>query len=234
MGPVLNDLSNTHLLDNSFYWTRQRRELVRWFDDRAPSFTNGYVGAVKLMHNASFPARIHFICHAVRDIYRYLPEALGFKSMSRPSEVFPGMVKNLAEKWDQFPPNEPLSSQIIGSDFLVSAQVYKCVNKVVKKSKQLKDQHTVGKQLAIALFRSLDRRDDEFIQPWIIKSFDEEYDFFVRRAHLAKSLDRVPSDEGLNDHFEAFERAFHSLVGPYFSGKEELDAILQDTNTAAD
>ena len=50
----------------------------------------------------------------------------------------------------------------------------------------------------------------------------------------SQSIDKVPNDDGLIAHFESFERAFHSLVGPYFSGKEELDAILHDTNTPAD
>lgn len=227
-------MQGMHLLDNSPYWTKQRRELVRWFDDRAPSFTEGYVGAVRLLHTPSFPARVHLICHVVRDIYFYLPATLGLNSLSRPAEVFPDMVKTLAEKWNKFPPTENERSGGIGSDVAVSPQVHRCLVKLVETSRELTDQPKEGERLAIALFRSLDRRDDEFIHPWIIMSFHDEYKFFVRRAHLAKSLDRVPTDDGLIEHFEAFERAFHSLVGPYFSGKEELDAILQDTNAAAD
>ena len=227
-------MQGRHLLDNSFYWTKQRRELVQWLDDRAPSFTEGYVRAVRLLHTPTFPARVHLICHVVRDIYRQLPAALGAKSLPRPAEVFPSMVQSLAEQWEKFPPNDTVKSESIGSDVVVSAQVHRCVVKLVEKRKELVGQPTVGKQLAIALFRSLDRRDDTFIHPWIIKAFDGEYAFFVGRAHLARSLDRVPTDDGLLEHFEAFERAFHSLVAPYFSGKEELDAILQDTNTTAD
>ncbi len=230
----VTDLQGMHLLDNSSYWTKQRRELVRWLDDRAPSFTEGYVAAVRLLHTPSFPARVHLVCHVVRDIYRHLPATLGATSLPRAAEVFPDMVKNLTEKWNTFPQTENERSGRIGSDVAVSSQVHRCLVKLVEKSMELTDQPTVGKQLAIALFRSLDRRDDEFIYPWIISSFDGEYEFFVRRAHFARSLDRVPTDDGLMEHFEAFERGFHSLVGPYFSGKEELDAILQDTNTAAD
>lgn len=224
----------TDLLDNSSYWTRLRRELVRWLDDRAPSFTEGYVGAVRLLHMPSFPARVHLVCHVVRDIYRNLPAALGATSLPRPGEVFPDMVRALAEQWRQFPPNGSGRTENIGTDVPVSVQVHGSVLRLVEKSRELADQPTVGKQLAIALFRSLDRRNDEFIHPWIISSFDGEYKFFVSKAHLARSMDRVPSDEGLIEHFEGFERAFHSLVGPYFSGKEELDAILRATNTAAD
>lgn len=222
------------LLDNSPYWTKQRRELVRWLDDRAPSFTEGYVGAVRLLHIPSFPGRVHLVCHVVRDIYRYLPAALGGVSLPRPGEVFPGMVKTLAEQWERFPPNGPARPDSVGSAIPVSPQVHDAVRKLVDKSRELRNQPTVGSQLAIALFRSLDRRSDEFIHPWIIGSFDDEYKFFVSRAHLARSLDEVPTDDRLMEHFEGFERAFHSLVGPYFSGKEELDAILRETNAATD
>jgi hypothetical protein len=106
--------------------------------------------------------------------------------------------------------------------------------RIIEAAERFAEQRSVGANLAIALFRALDRREDDFIPPWVIRSFDEEYDFFVSRAHLGRELDQVPADAGLKDHFEAFERSFHSVVGPYFSGKEELDAILQDTNTAAD
>jgi hypothetical protein len=85
---------------------------------------------------------------------------------------------------------------------MVSAQVYRYVLKLVEKSRELAEQPTIGKQLAIALFRSLDRRADEFIPPWIIRAFDDEYNFFVRRAHLARSLDRVPTDDGLKEPFQ--------------------------------
>ena len=222
------------LLDDSSYWTKQRRELVRWLDDRAPSFSCAYVGAVRLLHTPSFPAREHFICHAVRDIYRLLPAALGAKAPTRPAEVLPDMARNVAKIWERYPPNQLGTSERAGSDVRISLQAYNAIQMLVEKSKNLEGQPSTGKQLAIALFRSFDRWHDGFIYPWIINAFADEYRYFVSRAHLAISSDRVPTDDGLIEHFEAFERAFHSLVGPYFTCKEELDAILQDTNTTAD
>ncbi|MDI6448672.1 hypothetical protein [Anaerobaca lacustris] len=221
-------------LGDEHYWTKQRRELIWWMEDQAPSFVEGYVGAVRLLYTPSFPARVHFICHVVRDIYRRLPSSLGVKSLPRPAEVFPNMVKELVTRWEKSPVSAKNRSDNMDPQFVISSQVYRQIKAIVQKSKQIAEQPTVGKQLAIVLFRSLDRRQDDFIHPWIIESFDSEYDFFVQRAHLAESMDKVPNGAGLVPHFEGFERAFHSLVGPYFSGKEELDAILQDTNQPAD
>ncbi|MGA2621523.1 MAG: hypothetical protein ABSF26_28300 [Thermoguttaceae bacterium] len=215
-------------------WTQQRRELASWLDDRAPSFAQGYLAAIRLLYAPAFPARVHLVCHVVRDIYRYLPAALGSRQLSRRGEVFPNMVKQLANLWERFPPLAGEGFENDDREVRVPAKVYRYVAKIVVKSQELaRDQSTIGRELAISLFRSGDRREGEFIDPWIIKSFDEEYDFFVGRAHIVASEDRITTDDGLVAHFEAFERAFHSMVGPYFTGKEELDAILQDTNAAA-
>jgi len=51
---------------------------------------------------------------------------------------------------------------------------------------------------------------------------------------LARKIEKIPTDHRLVENFERFERAFHSLVGPYFTGKEELDEILQATNATTD
>ncbi|NIA15870.1 MAG: hypothetical protein GWP08_17540 [Nitrospiraceae bacterium] len=216
------------------HWTQQRRELRQWFQDRAPSFVEAYVGAVELLRMPRFPARVHFACHAVRDIYRYLPAALGVKVMSRPGEVFPNMVKELAKRWTAFPPSRLPDPQGADLGYSLAPHVYEYAEKIVDRSRAMGGQPTVGGQLAMALSRSQDRPDDDFIPPWVIKRFDDEYGYFVGRAHVAQTVDKVPTDDGLAEHFEAFERAFHSLVGPYFSGKEELDAILQDTNAGSD
>jgi hypothetical protein len=45
MPRVEDDLAETKLIDNSAYWTQQRRELARWFLHRAPSFVQGYIAA---------------------------------------------------------------------------------------------------------------------------------------------------------------------------------------------
>jgi hypothetical protein len=216
------------------YMTQQRRELVRWFEDQAPSFVDGYIGAIRLLYMPELQGRVHFVCHVVRDIYRKLPLAFGEKSLPNPNETFSNMAKTLTERWEKFPPNTKHSEDEKDSDYPISPQVYRQVEKIIKKSLKINNQPKIGKQLAIALFRSLGRGENEFIHPWIIEAFDAEYDFFVARAHLSTSVDKIPNDEGLIKHFEAFERAFHSLVGPYFSGKEELDDILQDTNQSTD
>lgn len=221
------------MLGDTENFTRQRREILRWLNDRAPSFSDAYQAAVRLLYTPAFPARVHLVCHIVRDIYRTLPAALGALSLPRPFEVLPTLARELASNWEKFPASLGQWAGRPDSDVPVTPQVYHALVKLIDKSRGIADQPSVGKHLAVALYRSADRHEHEFLPPWIIKCFDSEYDYFVKRAHLAKSVSRVPTDEGLAEHFEAFERAFHSLVGSYFTGKEELDAILQETNAGA-
>jgi hypothetical protein len=218
-------------VEDSPYWTPLRRELLAWFNERVPGFADGYVAAVDLVHRAEFPARVHLVCHLVRDIYRDLPRALGDTSKKNSGvEVYPSLLATLRDLWE----TNPLQEEGLGQDAdrLIGAQVYAAVEDLVRRSRELKKQASVGTRLARALFRAVDRPDDTPIPGWIFKAFDDEYGFFVQRAHLRES--KAPSEDGLLDHFEAFERAFHSMVGSYFRGKEELDAILADTNRRAD
>lgn len=228
MTPATDDL-----LDGSPIWTTQRRELVQWLDDNAPSFTAAYVTAVRLLHDTALPARVHLVCHLVRDIYRFLPAALGLKTGYRLSDVIMPIIPKLVQAWDNSGPGELVDGELDLKGRVVSPGVYKEVEAIVAKSRDYKEQPSVGAQLAIALFRSVERRRDEYLPEWIKESFQKEFIFFTRRAHLALRMDDVPTAEGLVEHFESFERSFHSLIGRYFTGKEELDAILRDTNAPA-
>lgn len=218
----------------SSIWTKQRQELRQWLDDNAPSFTSGYVAAVKLIHDELFPARVHLICHLIRDIYRFLPGTLGYANTSRFGDAYESMIKNLVAAWEDHPTPQVADSEWRADSVAVHTRVHKVLLAIVEKSKQHENQPSVGAQLAIALHRSVKRREGEDLPDWIKNSFHKEYRFFVARAHLAQKVDKIPTTGGLLEHFESFERSFHSLIGNYFTGKEELDDILRDTNAPTD
>jgi hypothetical protein len=207
-----------------------RRELLQWFKERVPGFADGYDAAVRLVHEAPFPARAHLVCHVVRDIYRELPTALGDTSQKQAgSSVYPPLVAALRDVWDM---NPVLDGGVPSdSDRPVSARAHSAAARLVETSRTLKEQGSVGTRLARALFRAVDRPEQP-VPGWIFKAFDKEYDFFVARAHLRGST--VPWGDDIRTHFESFEGAFHSIVGSYFKGKGDLDAILADTNRRAD
>ncbi|HEY3965548.1 MAG TPA: hypothetical protein VGM05_13410 [Planctomycetaceae bacterium] len=217
--------------ENAPFSTQLRRELARWFQDRAAPLTAPYVGAVRLLYMLDFPGRIHLICHVVRDIYRFLPDILtGDKQNSRPSDLYPSLVNSLAGKHAEFPPllNDALGSPPTHAQYPI--ELHRCVEKLVEARGSLKKQRSIGERCAVALFGAGDRPVGTFLPQWVIKAFKDENEFFVDRAHLRTPAAKIPTDGELHEHFENFERVFHSLIGPYFKGKSELDDILQDTN----
>ncbi|MBL1217174.1 MAG: hypothetical protein D8M59_06715 [Planctomycetes bacterium] len=233
--PQPSDISHdSHALQQAIsfdgaIWTKQRSELRKWFEDRAPTLTDAYTGCVLLLYMPAFPARVHFICHAVRDIYVKLPASLGIPQIKRPAEVFPEMVKAFSVRWHKYPP-KTINSSSEDTLFAFADPLYRYAKKMVDTSDSMK-RVSVGTQLASALFQCHDRGTSEFIPKWVVDSFDREYKFFVKRAHLVPDVEKLPSHDGLVEHFQAFERTFHSLTCSYFEGKEEVDAILRRTNT---
>lgn len=212
------------------YWTQLRQELAQWFEERAPSFAEAYIAAVHLIHTPEFPARMNLICHIVRDIYSLLPAEMGEISIRRRRDILPDKVGKLSSIWKQNPPNVPSNLKEINFDVTVNSRIFKYLVELIEIDNELKYPPKIGHQLAIALYRSRDLREDNPISPWILGQFHREYKFFVERSHI----NSTKSDDNLVKHFEAFERAFHSLIGSYFTGKDDLDAILQKTNNPDD
>jgi len=52
-------------------------------------------------------------------------------------------------------------------------------------------------------------------------------------AGLREEKELVREGE-LEEHFAVFEKALYSLIGQYFVGKREVDAVLQQANRTTD
>ena len=65
--------------DGESWRTPERAALVGWLNRYAPALEPLYRGALLLAAFDSFPGRVHFITHAIREIGNSLPSALGPK-----------------------------------------------------------------------------------------------------------------------------------------------------------
>ena len=193
----------------------------------------GYVAAVTLLHQQSFPARVHLICHVVRDIYTHLPGVLGDPVVRvRPNDVYPGLVTELREESEKLLPRE----DNLGPDdgIPVSRSFFRTTEKLVAWNVKLEKQPRTGTHLCRALYRATDRPISDGALGKTYQQFETEYRYFVKRAHLVKAVDKAHSDHDLVKHFESFELGISSIVGSYFKHKDVLDAILQETNRRTD
>lgn len=221
-------------------WTPIRRELLAWFRREAPSLAPAYEGALRLLHMPGFPGKIHFVSHIVRDIYKMLPEILdGSIKRVSPGEVYPTLIKNVERHW----PRRHVSfvdlddtSEVTRTEeqgIAISRLAYKHIVQLLEKLNEIEKQPSTGQHLARVLHR-VNPGEDGTIPGRLIAMFDVERRWFVKRAHLVSRPDKLPLDDGLLEHFEAFERALFSFVGHYFSGTRELDEILCEANETTD
>jgi hypothetical protein len=214
-------------------WTETRNELRAWFSERAPSLLDGYVAAVTLLRQRSFPARVHLICHVVRDIYTHLPGVLGDPEVRvRPNDVYPGLVTKLRKELEKLPPREHNPGQDDG--ILVSHSFFRTTEELAARNIELERQPRTGTHLCRALYRATDRPINDGALGKTYQQFESEYKYFVKRAHLVKAVEKAHSDHDLVKHFESFELGLSSIVGSYFKHKDVLDAILQETNRRTD
>ena len=169
----------------SSHWTPLRRELLQWFNERVPGFADGYIAAVRLVQAGGF-----------------LRECISYATLSVTSTaIFQGHLGTAPRSTGGSKSTQswlPLCAMCgrriqwldegldANAERLVSAQAYAAVERLVEKSQDVKDQASVGMRLVRALFRAVDRPADTPIPGWIFKAFDEEYKFFVKRAHSTR------------------------------------------------
>lgn len=213
-----------------------RQELVRWFEREAPSLAPAYRAAIQILDMPSMPARVHLVSHIVRDIYGKLPEILdGEYRRTNAGEVYRSFVDKVEANWGQSKGpsahmgDEPPTDVAATSSVTVSVAGARAVDDLLDRHRSLKEQPRSVEVLARAMYRRFAESGLE-VPRRLVEQFEAERVWFTKRAHLVIEEEKLPTDDGLVAHFTAFERALYSLVGQYFAGKTEIDAILQQAN----
>lgn len=217
-------------------WTLQRQHLLDWFRKEAPSLAPAYEAAVRILNMPSMPAKVHLVCHVVRDIYARLPEILdGEYRRQNAGEVYRSHVDNIDSLWVRsskslLNTHDPSADAMSGShDVTIAIAAARAVENLLEKHRELKKQPRSAEILAGTLYRRF--AESGLGAPRrLVDTFETERDWFTKRAHLVIEEKKLPTEDGLVEHFASFENALYSLVGQYFAGKKEIDAILQQTN----
>ena len=217
-------------------WTPMRRELLEWFRREAPSLAPGYEGAVRMLGDADFPGRLHFIAHAVRDIADRLAFVLDGDLESNRVQ-YEQSLDRILSTW----PFGAMSNDIVDADeqgdgpdtFVpVPKSVYLVLDDLMAAHRtRRKDPGPYTR-----LFRALIRENptNSTISRRLVDSFKKERKWFMSCTHLRReSPDPVPESH-LTQHFERFEKMLHSFVGRFFTTTRELDEILRKANETTD
>lgn len=208
----------------------KRRELLNWFRTNVPSLAGAYEGAIRLLGDESFPGRIHFIAHAVRDITDRLVFALDSQLTSKQVQ-YANKLDDLVEPWSKVKGIASTNDASVTHDSVTIDQTLASIIDSLVSDHCARRQAPSNYEL---LFRYLMRSEPTRanVNQRLVAEFKEMHDWFMRLAHLrAKRPPDIPEEE-LNTQFNRFEGMIHSFVGDFFTGTAELDDILQQANLA--
>jgi len=217
----------------SSIWTPRRLELVEWFTREAPSLVDAYRGAVLLIHDASFPACLHFVGHAVRDIADRLPFVLDGELRSGRVQ-YENRLDRVLDSWpfaDSTNANDTGAPQPSSQEITIPKSVYLALDGLIRDHRERRNRPSNTDLLFRALLR--DDAAGSAAADRLVRAFKEERDWFMEHAHMrSQPMGVVPHAEQLK-HFERFETLLHNVVGRFFTATRELDEILREANQAA-
>ncbi len=221
--PVTNDR-----VPKGDIWTPIRCELLKWFQAQASSLAPAYEGAVELVGNASFPGRVHFIAHCVRDISDRLIFVLD-STLDGSRVQYEQVCDSIAKEWPQLDELFPSSSFPTVTDTVpIPLQVAQRIDQLLSAHRSRRS----GPSKFELLFVRLNQNDPSQpeLNQRIVKEFQQTREWFMRLTHLRRGEPPIVDERELRLRFESFEKILHSFVGNFFTGIRELDAILQQAN----
>lgn len=220
------------------YWTPARKELRAWFTRNASSLGDLYEGALHLVSNTSFPGRVRFIAHAVREIRNRLPDAISGPKGGTNLQ-YKNRLDYITKKWQKagFPTDSSLPIPVTGRmevptfrDIPIPRDLYLKIAFLIQDHISTREKPF---EAAERLFQAIDptnRHAREILRPRI-SQWIEMTDWFVSRAHDNGLTDREINGEELQRRFERFEDTLKALVLGFFETMGELDEILEQANS---
>lgn len=235
LGTKLTTTSDRELTGQ--HWTLKRRNLLQWFNKSARSLGELYEGAVIMIFEVPVPGRVRFVAHAIREICNRLPvEIAGLQNS--PRVEYMNMCDTIYNVWNTLPrwtaPDIPADDD---SATPSKPEMVSVPRPLVKLLDGLMIKHERAR------FRPRDNARQLFQALTTIESHSEgRIDVLTGRwksiggAAVGRCHDNgKPDDESdlaeLRRQLELLEDILAALVQGFFSTLDELNAILQDTNS---
>lgn len=220
-------------------WTQGRLEIRRWLAEYAAPLEGIYAAGVHLIEEKSFPGRVPLLGHCVREIRNRLPGYYPGAVLSKRSRLdYTGRLDGIVKQWraaglplDGSVPPPPISGD--GSPQAPTGQVLP--PKVLKAVSKLVADHAASRatknDLARALYAAAAEMGapDESLNPHVVQ-WMEITENFMNLTHL-RDDGVIPDPPDLEEKFAIFEKALLTLCGSVAEAMDELEAILEDTNS---
>lgn len=202
-------------------------ELLNWLRENAPSLAASYEGAVKLLEDRSFPCRVHFISHAIRDIADRLVYVLDPRLESSRVQ-YENELDRISEGWPVLNDLQDTNrSDDLNSDISIPYELAVRIDSLVKSHIERRNRPSSYDLLFQYLMKNEPRKG--LSHERIAREFKKVRGWFMERTHLRKEGLEFDEEE-LRAQFMRFEGILYSFVGDFFTVKVEIDEILRRAN----
>jgi hypothetical protein len=241
------------------YWNPLRRELEAWLGRYSPDLVDIYRGALKILFDSEFPARLRFVSHAVREIRNRVPDAI---TGTRPKRVeYVNDCDRILARWRRagLPLDGTIPAVVIvtGGASTARVEVPKPIySQIADLLREHSDARETKRQRAQRMYQALNPTEisTSEVPSVVVHEWFEATEWAVERVHLpipsrasedteAASVEEesfastgegapsIVSEDQLQPRFELFEHALGALIRTFFATTQELDEILQEANS---
>ena len=213
-------------------WTSQRIELKKWLESTAPALAPLYAGAVNMVCDDSFPGRVVFVAHAVREIRNRLPEALAGE-VDRLQTQYSQLADQIAQAWvdDGYPPDGSHSVELTSDPELSGPRRYEISEALFTAVAGLISEHGAGSMRYRDKARLLlESQTDWPIPAYVIEIWLDASEWVRKFAHVGDQPLRVSDESELVGRFEKFETVLMVIARRSYENMDELDELLDSAN----
>lgn len=205
-----------------------RDELLEWFSKQAPSLAPAYHGATKLLLDVGFPGRVHFIAHSLRDIADRLAFVLEPTLQADSRVEYENHSDKITERWPRltFTIEE---GNLVGPEPTVSIGelAARRVDNLIEDHRKRRTRAS-NQQRLFEIAARLNPGNATANQGGV-REFEKLRKWFMGKTHLSHEV-RMHDESELVRRFTEYETILHSLFGGFFTGTEDLDDVLRETN----
>ncbi len=204
-----------------------------WLNRYAPALEPLYRGALWLVGLGSFPGRVHFIAHAIREIRNRLPGALGPKVEKRGAgyrdltDTIRGrwLAEGLPEDGRLWLSEESAPSASGPRRHEVSVGLLVSVGKLVAAHSEAEANREARERAGFGALNELGSNPSYVSRNWGRRT-REAHKF----AHARDDPLPAGADEEWVAKFYAFEQELMAISRPSYENLDELDRLLDGTN----
>lgn len=213
-------------------WTARQLELKKWLEANGPTLAPVYSAAVQMVSDRSFPGRVWFVAHAVREIRNRLPDAIAGELRSTRTE-YSQLAEEVRTTWvDDGLPSDGSVPVLSAADpdssgpdrYDISWPMLTAVGNLIVGHLAVSGRN---RRTARRLFEAT---TESPIPAYVVESWLRSTKWANAFAHVRNQPLNPSDEESLAERFELFENALAALARRSYENMDELDEILDSAN----